>query len=69
MGLKLGAHRSALIDGHWLKVGQSARGAQLVDINNEGVHLRHANGRREIWGLSPQAQWTPRTPPVKVKAP
>jgi hypothetical protein len=69
LGLKLGTHSAALIDGNWLKVGQSTKGAQLVDITQEGVHLRHSNGRREILVLSPDARWIRRTPPVNVKAP
>lgn len=61
LGLRRSARSSALIDGQWVNVGETARGARLVAITRQGVHLSHPDGRREFLALNPDVQWTPHT--------
>ncbi len=69
MGLRQGPHSAALIDGAWVDLGQTARGARLVAITRQGAHLTHPDGRREFLALNPDAQWTPHTARLKEGRP
>ena len=51
VGLRLGSTPSALIDGHWVRLGQDVRGARLIDVRQGAVRLRHANGQIETLAL------------------
>ncbi len=61
-GIRRGAHSAALIDGAWVDLGQTARGARLVAVTAHGAQLAHPDGRREFLPLSPEAQWSPHRP-------
>jgi hypothetical protein len=52
-GIRLGKAPAALIDGHWLRIGQPVRGATLQRIDAQRVWLRHADGHTEPLALQP----------------
>lgn len=71
VGLRLGNTPSALIDGHWVRLGQDVRGARLIDVRQGAVRLRHANGQIETLALFADptaAALTPRRPPSSSSA-
>ncbi|HEY6356200.1 MAG TPA: hypothetical protein VIY30_17080 [Burkholderiaceae bacterium] len=46
-GVRIGTLPAALIDGTWIRPGQTVRGARLEDVRVDGASLRHPNGRLE----------------------
>ncbi len=63
VGLRLGNAPAALIDGTWVRVGQTVRDARLIEVLPSAVRLRHADGRLETVALftdSSAAALTPR---------
>lgn len=50
-GLRLGSTPAALIDGRWVPIGGTARGARLKDIQPPYALLQHPNGRLERLAL------------------
>jgi hypothetical protein len=60
-GLRLGRHGAALIDGNWVPLGGSVRGARLVALTPLGASLQHDDGHREFMPLNPDIQFSPRT--------
>ncbi len=50
-GVRLGRAPAALIDGEWVPLGASVRGAQLQRVQRAGAELRHADGRVEWLAL------------------
>ncbi len=46
-GLRLGSRPAALINGEWLHIGQTTRGAKLISITQQQAQLLHPDGRSE----------------------
>ena len=71
VGLRLGNAPAALIDGAWVRVGQTVRDARLIEVLPSAVRLRHADGRLETVALftdSSAAALTPRRVVVSLPA-
>ena len=54
-GVRVGPRAAALIDGQWVAVGGTARGARLLSVQSDAATLRHADGRVERLLLNPAA--------------
>ena len=61
-GLRLRNHPMALIDGQWLRIGDTVRGARISAIRADGAWLRHADGRNELLPWNGEAERTVRAP-------
>lgn len=57
-GVRLGRHAGAVIDGQWVRRGQTVRGAKLVSIQRTQVSLRHPDGHTEMIEMYPPAGGT-----------
>ncbi len=68
-GVRLGHTPAALIDGEWITLGHSARGARLVSLRAHDAVLQHADGRIERVALfpPPAAASAPTPDPLVVK--
>jgi hypothetical protein len=51
-GVRMGSRPAALIDGRWVPLGHSVRGARLAQLSPQAVVLQHPNGRRERLSMS-----------------
>ena len=60
-GVRVGPRAAALIDGQWVAVGDTARGARLLSVQADAATLRHADGRVERLLLSPAALLSAKT--------
>lgn len=58
-GIRLGAQPQALLDGQWLAPGAMVRGARLVKVGADAVHLRTPDGRMQRLALTPQVELHP----------
>lgn len=54
-GVRTGHRAAALIDGQWLAVGDTVRGARVLSVQADAATLRHADGRIERLLLNPAA--------------
>lgn len=52
-GVRLGRQAGAVIDGQWVRKGQTVRGARLVQIQRTRVTLQHPDGHQEIIEMFP----------------
>lgn len=52
-GVRLGTKPAALIDGEWIALGHSVRGARLAQVRAQAVTLQHVDGRLERLALFP----------------
>ena len=52
-GVRLGRQAGAVIDGQWVRKGQTVRGARLVQIQRTRVTLQHPDGHPEIIEMFP----------------
>ena len=55
-GIRLGTQPRALIDGDWIALGGSVRGARLNAVRSGEAQLRHPDGRLEQLRLAPQVE-------------
>lgn len=60
-GVRVGPRAAALIDGQWVAVGDTARGARLLSVQADAATLRHADGRVERLLLNPAALLSAKT--------
>ena len=60
-GVRVGPRAAALIDGQWVAVGDTARGARLLSVQADAATLRHADGRVERLLLNPAAPLSAKT--------
>lgn len=54
-GVRLGRQAGAVIDGQWVRKGQTVRGARLVQVQRTRVTLKHPDGHLEIIEMFPPA--------------
>lgn len=50
-GVRTGRYAGAVIDGHWVRKGKTARGARLIKIERNRVTLKHPDGKLETLDL------------------
>ena len=60
-GIQLGARPRALIDGEWVGLGETVRGARLQALRADEAELLHPDGRLEHLRLTPLVEWQPKT--------
>ena len=67
-GMHLGSPPRALIDGEWVAVGDTVRGARLQALHADEAQLRHPDGRLERLRMAPlvELQVQPRPPPLST---
>jgi len=53
-GVRLGKTPAALIDGEWITLGDTVRGARLAAVRLHEVVLQHADGRIERIAMFPE---------------